>query len=86
VLVVRDNVRIDEEQANSLFETVCQAIEADEGLNVKPWKRANELAKRQMVWVQGEESDAGRKVVRPLVEKAVESWDMPRRVASSDVL
>lgn len=76
VLVVRDNVRIDEAQADSLFKTVRDAIEADEGLDVKPWHKADELRKRQMVWVQGKDSDAGRKVVRPLVEKAVKAWDM----------
>lgn len=79
-LIVRDNVRIDEEQADSLFETVSKAIEADQGLNVKSWDRADELGKRQMVWVQGEDSNAGRKVVRPLVEKAVMAWDMPKTV------
>lgn len=77
VLVVRDNVRIDDDQADSLFKTVSDAIEQDKGLDVRPWHRADELGPRRMVWVQGEDSDAGRKVIRPLVEKAVEAWDMP---------
>jgi len=76
VLVVRDNVRIDNDQADSLFRTVSDAIEQDKGLDVKPWHRAGELRGRRMVWLQGKDSDAGRKIVRPLVEKAVEAWDM----------
>jgi len=76
VLVVRDNVRITQDQADSLFKTVSEAIEGDKGLDVKKWHRADELRARQMVWVQGKDSDAGRKIIRPLVEKAVEAWDM----------
>ncbi|RBQ86370.1 hypothetical protein VDGD_00274 [Verticillium dahliae] len=74
VLVVRTDVRINETQADSLFETVVKAVEADESLNVKPWHRADELGKRQMVWTH-EREDAGRKVIRPLIEGAVEAWD-----------
>ncbi|KAH6654794.1 hypothetical protein BKA67DRAFT_517482 [Truncatella angustata] len=75
VLCVRKDVRIDEEQADSLFHTVSKAIEADTTLNVKPWHRAGELGKRQMVWTH-ERADAGRKVIRPIVDAAVEAWDM----------
>ncbi|CRK34298.1 hypothetical protein BN1723_003999 [Verticillium longisporum] len=39
-----------------------------------PWHRADELGKRQMVWTH-EREDAGRKVIRPLIEGAVEAWD-----------
>ena len=76
VLVVRSDVRIGEAQADSLFETVKAAIEREPTLRVKPWHRASELGKRQMVW-RHEREDAGRKVVRPIVERAVEGWDMP---------
>lgn len=75
VLTVRDDVRIDETQADSLFRTVSDAIEADEQLNVKPWKRADELGTRQMVWINQCE-DCGRKIVQPIVEAAVRNWDM----------
>ena len=74
VLVVRSDVRIDEQQANALFDTVKCAIEKDETLKVKPWYRAKELGKRTMVWTH-ENAEAGRKVVRPIVERAVKSWD-----------
>lgn len=74
VLIVRTDVRINETQADSLFRTVSRAIEADETLNVKPWHRAEELGKRQMVWTH-ENADAGRKVTRPIIEAAVMAWD-----------
>ncbi|KAF2278676.1 DHH phosphoesterase [Westerdykella ornata] len=73
VLVVRDDVRINEDQANSLFRTVKKALEDNKELGLKPWHRANELAPRQMVWTH--ESGAGRKVIRPIVEEAVMAWD-----------
>lgn len=74
VLVVRTDVRINETQADGLFNTVVKAVEADETLNVKPWHRVEELGRRQMVWTH-ERSDAGRKVLRPIIEDAVKSWD-----------
>ncbi|KAK0386884.1 hypothetical protein NLU13_5197 [Sarocladium strictum] len=74
VLVVRTDVRINETQADGLFDTVVKAVEADTTLNVKPWHRARELGKRQMVWTH-ETPDAGRKVLRPIIEDAVKSWD-----------
>ncbi|KAM3422224.1 hypothetical protein BST61_g2589 [Cercospora zeina] len=73
VLVVRSDVRIDEDQADDLFRTVSKAIEDEPTLNAKPWHRADELGRRQMVWYH-EREDAGRKVIRPIIEKAVESW------------
>jgi exopolyphosphatase len=73
VLVVRDDVRIDQAQADSLFSVVKEALEKDQSLDLKPWHRAKELAPRQMVWTH--ESGAGRKVVRPIVEEAVMGWD-----------
>jgi len=75
VLTVRDDVRIDEEQAYDLFATVSKAIEDSEELNVKPWHKADKLGKRQMVWVNQCEG-CGRKVVQPIVEAAVKNWDM----------
>ncbi|PPJ57670.1 hypothetical protein CBER1_00120 [Cercospora berteroae] len=74
VLVVRSDVRIDEDQADDLFRTVSKAIEDEPTLNAKPWHRADELGRRQMVWYH-EREDAGRKVIRPIIEKAVEAWD-----------
>ncbi|KAF2653989.1 DHH phosphoesterase [Lophiostoma macrostomum CBS 122681] len=73
MLVVRDDVRIDQVQADALFRVVHDALERDKSLNLKPWHRAHELAPRQMVWTH--ESGAGRKVIRPIVEDAVKRWD-----------
>lgn len=74
VLTVRDDVRIDQEQADSLFELVKHALENNkEGIELEPWHRADELSARQMVWVH--RSGAGRKVIRPIVEEAVMGWD-----------
>lgn len=72
VLVVRTDIRIDEDQADSLFATVKKAIEAHPDLKAKPWHRADELGKRQMVWTH---EGAGRKMIRPIIEKAVMDWD-----------
>ena len=74
VLTVRDDVRIDAAQADSLFKLVYEALENEKSLGLKRWHRADELAARQMVWTH--ESGAGRKIIRPIVEKAVEGWDM----------
>jgi exopolyphosphatase len=74
VLTVRDDVRIDEEQADSLFRLVHEALENEKSLGLKKWHRADELAVRQMVWTH--ESGAGRKIIRPIVEEAVKGWDM----------
>lgn len=73
-LVVRDDVRINQTQADSLFETVKRAIEASDALDLKPWHRNSELAPRQHVWI--EKNASSRKVIRPIVEKAVEDWDL----------
>lgn len=74
VLVVRDDVRIDQDQANSLFALVKDAVENNDlGIDFQPWHRADELAPRQMVWQH--RSDAGRKVIKPLVEDAITGWD-----------
>ncbi|KAF1359497.1 DHH phosphoesterase [Lizonia empirigonia] len=74
VLTVRDDVRVDQEQADALFELVKHALEHNtEGIELKPWHRAQELSARQMVWTHT--SNAGRKVFRPIVEEAVYGWD-----------
>lgn len=73
VLVVRDDVRINQTQADSLFRVAKDALENDKGLGLKPWHRVDELAPRQMVWTH--ESGAGRKIIRPIVEDAVTGWD-----------
>lgn len=72
-LVVRDDVRINQQQADSLFRVVKEALEANDELPLVPWHRADELAPRQMVWTH--ESGANRKVIRPIVEAAVKQWD-----------
>jgi exopolyphosphatase len=74
VLVVRNDVRIGARQADDLFRVVSEAIEKDETLKVKSWHRVHELVRTQMVWTH-ECEDCGRKVIRPIVEAAVESWD-----------
>ncbi|VUC28416.1 unnamed protein product [Clonostachys rosea] len=73
VLCVRSDVRIDEDKADGLFQTIKAAIENDESLNAKPWHRVDELGKRQMAWTHDLE-DAGRKVIRPIIEAAVAAW------------
>lgn len=73
-LIVRDDVRINQTQADSLFQTVKEALEADESLDLEPWHRVDELAPRQMVWI--EKNGSSRKIVRPIVEKAVMDWDV----------
>lgn len=71
---VRSDVRVDEDQADELFRVVSKAIENEPTLKAKRWHRADELAPRQMVWTH-ERADAGRKVVRPIIEAAVKVWD-----------
>lgn len=74
VLTVRDDVRVDQEQADALFKVVKDALENnDQGIELKQWHRANELNARQMVWTH--KSGAGRKIFRPIVEEAVYGWD-----------
>lgn len=73
VLVVRDDIRVDDNQADELFRVAKHAIENDKNLNVKPWHDAERLGRRQMVWTH-EFDDGGRKYVKPLVEAAVKAW------------
>ena len=60
VLTVRDDVRIDQVQADALFRVVRDALESEKSLGLQAWHRAHELGPRQMVWTH--ESGAGRKV------------------------
>jgi exopolyphosphatase len=71
ILVVRCDVRINEPQADDLFRTVVEAVGKHPDLKAKPWHRAKELGKRQMVWTH---EGGGRKQIRPIIEKAVEGW------------
>ena len=73
VLVVRDDVRVNETQADELFRVAYRAIEQDRKLKVRAWHRSHELGKWQMVWTH-EYEDGGRKYVRPLIEEAVKAW------------
>lgn len=72
-LVVRDDVRINQRQADSLFRLVKKAIEDSDALDLVPWERNDELSPRQIVWT--DRSAASRKIVRPIVEAAVKDWD-----------
>lgn len=72
-LVVRDDVRIDGRQADSLFRTVREALEENETLDLVPWHRSDELSPRQIVWI--DKSNSGRKIIKPIVEEAVMRWD-----------
>lgn len=74
VLVVRNDVRVGAKQADSLFKHISRAIDQEPTLKAKPWHHAKELGKRQMVWTH-ERQDGGRKVIRPIIEKAVKEWD-----------
>lgn len=73
VLVVRDDIRVDDRQADELFKVAKDAIEGDRKLNVKPWHDAGKLGKRQMAWIS-ECGSCSRKYVKPLVEEAVTKW------------
>ncbi|PWN47073.1 hypothetical protein IE53DRAFT_349801 [Violaceomyces palustris] len=75
VLVVRNDRRINEVQADELFSAVSSAIEASKKLDAIPWHRSHELGHRQMVW-RHTVVDGGRKLVRPIVEDAVREWEM----------
>ncbi|KAI8624188.1 hypothetical protein F5Y19DRAFT_455769 [Xylariaceae sp. FL1651] len=73
ILIVRSDARIDEDQADDLFRTVSNAIESDKSLtNLKYWHNKEELGPRRQIWTH-EREDAGRKVIKPLVEAAVDA-------------
>ncbi|KAG8725845.1 hypothetical protein FRC12_023976 [Ceratobasidium sp. 428] len=72
-LVVQDGRRLSRAQANSLFEKVSTVIESAPELNVTKWTGGNLGGERRMIWDQWF-TKASRKVVRPVVERAVEEW------------
>lgn len=73
VLVVRTDAVFDD-HANSLFETISDAIASNPVLLAKPWSRSHELGKRQMVWTHHVAVNGGRKLIRPIVDDAVRRW------------
>jgi exopolyphosphatase len=73
VLTVRSGHRIDEKEAERLFNDVKKDIEASEELELTPWNGGQELGKWRYAWTHGRD-DGGRKVVRPIVEQAVRRW------------
>lgn len=83
VLVVAHGLgqRLGTGSANRLFKRLVRAVEDEKkegGLlpSLRRWKRGDgkRLLERRMVWVH-EESSVGRKVVRPLLERATETWE-----------
>ncbi|KAJ1309729.1 hypothetical protein OPQ81_006494 [Rhizoctonia solani] len=72
-LVVQDGRRLTRPMANSLFETIKSEIEAAPELNVTAWTGGDLGGERRMIWDQWFPK-ASRKVVRPVVERAVEGW------------
>lgn len=77
VLTVRNDHRIDERQADSLFKAISEALGERFDLDRHPkMKHDDGVRGRQMVWTHRDKS-AGRKVVRPIVEEAVKRWVSP---------
>ncbi|KDN52004.1 DHH phosphoesterase [Tilletiaria anomala UBC 951] len=75
VLSVRSDKNIDEQQADELFEAIKKTVESHPVLEVDPWPKANQLARRQMVW-EHSVAAGGRKLVRPIIEDAVGRWGL----------
>ncbi|GAB1517783.1 hypothetical protein RhiTH_000833 [Rhizoctonia solani] len=71
-LVVQDGRRLTRDMANSLFETIKSEIETASELNVTAWT-IDLGGQRRAIWDQFY-TKASRKVVRPVVERAVEGW------------
>ncbi|CCO27952.1 hypothetical protein BN14_01943 [Rhizoctonia solani AG-1 IB] len=71
-LVVQDGRRLTRDMANSLFEAIKSEIEAAPELNVTAWT-IDLGGQRRAIWNQSD-AKASRKVVRPIVERAVEGW------------
>jgi exopolyphosphatase len=72
-LVVQDGRQLSRIEANSLFEVVSTVIRNAPELNVTEWKGGELGGERRMVWDQWFVKGS-RKVVRPVVERAVEEW------------
>ncbi|CAE6414779.1 unnamed protein product [Rhizoctonia solani] len=71
-LVVQDGRRLTRDMANSLFEAIKSEIETAPELNVTAWT-IDLGGQRREIWDQFY-TKASRKVVRPVVERAVEGW------------
>lgn len=72
-LVVQDGRRLSREDADSVFAAIATEIENAPELKLKRWKGGELGGERRMVWNQRSRK-ASRKVVRPIVERAVERW------------
>lgn len=72
-LVVQDGRRLSREEADSLFTVIAEEIQTAPELKVEPWTGGELGGERRMVWNQRFKK-ASRKVIRPIVERAVEAW------------
>jgi hypothetical protein len=81
VLVVRADHRISEAEADSLFKHVSRALDESEVLLTKRWEHSKELGHRQMVWTH-RVATGGRKLVRPIVESALTTWQLENNLSS----
>lgn len=78
ILVVRNDHRINETEADNLFQHIVRAVESAPSLEVRRWEeqgKEDKLKGRQMVWTHNR-AEGGRKIVRPIVEDAVRTWTM----------
>jgi exopolyphosphatase len=73
IMTVKSHHRIDANEAERLFNDAKRDIEASEDLKLTPWNNGQELPQWRYAWTHNRE-DGGRKIVRPLVEKAVQHW------------
>ncbi|UZJ52521.1 hypothetical protein CBS101457_001841 [Exobasidium rhododendri] len=76
-LVVQAGDRLSVEAADDLFNTVKTALAESDFLDAEPWHKVNELKERQMVFVH-HQVNGGRKLIRPIVEEAVNNWTGPQ--------
>lgn len=81
VLVVRADHRISEAEADSLFKHVSRALDDSEVLLTKRWEHSKQLGHRQMVWTH-RVATGGRKLVRPIVESALTTWQLEKELSS----
>lgn len=67
--------RLDVRAADDLFAALVKAVEDSKELDVEPWHRPDgkPLLPRRAVWRQNNKT-AGRKVVRPILEKVAQQW------------
>lgn len=58
-----------------MYEAIVREVEASPELNVTEWKGdLGESGHKRKVWWNNN-LDAGRKVVRPIIENAVQHWE-----------